>query len=194
MKNKFILFLFLAFPLQLLIAQNADINLLRNINSSSPSGDNFFKLVSQSASPVSLLAPIGLFAVGYLEKDKSLKEKAIFVGATVLVSSVVSTGLKYAILRDRPFVTYPNLIYKKTEGGSPSFPSGHTSVAFASATSLTLAFPKWYVGVPAFAWASAVGYSRMHLGVHYPSDVLAGAAVGIGSAYLCSWLQRRIFR
>ncbi len=194
MKNKFILFLFLALPLQLLIAQNADINLLRNINSSSPSGDNFFKLVSQSASPVSLLAPIGLFAVGYLEKDKSLKEKAIFVAATVLVSSAVSTGLKYAIRRDRPFVTYPNLIYKKSDGGSPSFPSGHTSVAFASATSLTLAFPKWYVGVPAFAWASAVGYSRMHLGVHYPSDVLAGAAVGIGSAYLCSWLQRRIFR
>ena len=194
MKNKFILFLFLALQLQLLVAQNADINLLRNINSSSPSGDNFFKLVSQSASPVSLLAPIGLFAAGYLEKDKSLKEKAIFVAATVLVSSAVSTGLKYAIQRDRPFVTYPNLIYKKSDGGSPSFPSGHTSVAFASATSLTLAFPKWYVGVPAFAWAGAVGYSRMHLGVHYPSDVLAGAAVGIGSAYLCSWLQRRIFR
>jgi membrane-associated phospholipid phosphatase len=50
--------------------------------------------------------------------------------------------------------------------------------AFALATSLSLSYPKCYIIVPSFAWASSVGYSRMDLGVHYPSDVLAGAIVG----------------
>jgi membrane-associated phospholipid phosphatase len=79
--------------------------------------------------------------------------------------------------------------------GSPSFPSGHTSDAFATATSLSIAFPKWYVIAPSFLWACSVGYSRMDLGVHYPSDVMAGAIIGAGSAYLCykanRWIQKR---
>lgn len=74
-------------------------------------------------------------------------------------------------------------------------PSGHTSTAFATATSLSLAYPKWYVVAPSFVWAGAIGYSRMHLGVHYPSDVLAGAIVGSGSAYLTykanQWINKK---
>ncbi|HMX78072.1 MAG TPA: phosphatase PAP2 family protein, partial [Chitinophagaceae bacterium] len=56
--------------------------------------------------------------------------------------------------------------------------------AFATATSLTLITKKWYVAVPAYSWASLVGYSRMYLGVHYPADVLGGALLGTGSAFL----------
>ena len=84
---------------------------------------------------------------------------------------------------------------KMTSGGSPSFPSGHTSDAFSLATALSIVYPKWYVVVPAYAWAVTVGYSRMALGVHYPGDVLAGALIGAGSAYLCFrgqlWLQKK---
>jgi membrane-associated phospholipid phosphatase len=58
-----------------------------------------------------------------------------------------------------------------------------------------MAYPKWYVVVPSFVWASSVGYSRMHLGVHYPSDVLVGALVGSGSAVLMNkaneWLNKK---
>jgi membrane-associated phospholipid phosphatase len=74
-------------------------------------------------------------------------------------------------------------------------PSGHTSTAFATATSLSMAYPKWYVIIPSYAWASSVGYSRMHLGVHYPSDVFIGAIVGSGSAFLThkanQWLEKK---
>ena len=75
-------------------------------------------------------------------------------------------------------------IVKKTDGGGPSFPSGHTSGAFATATILSLEYPKWYVIVPSYLWAGTVGYSRLHLGVHYPTDVLGAMVVGAGSAYL----------
>ncbi len=113
------------------------------------------------------------------------------MGETFLVSAFISTALKYSFKRERPFKTYPDL-EKEASGGGYSFPSGHTSDAFATATALSIAFPKWYVIAPSFVWAGAVGYSRMDLGVHYPSDVLAGAIVGSGSAYLTYKLNKWI--
>lgn len=65
---------------------------------------------------------------------------------------------------------------------STSFPSGHSAAAFAFATAATAELP---LLAPVLApLALAVGYSRVHTGVHYPSDVAAGAAIGIGSAAL----------
>jgi len=66
------------------------------------------------------------------------------------------------------------LLLPKVKENSSSFPSGHTTAAFETATSLSLNFPKWYVIIPAYTWAGAVGYSRLYLGVHYPSDIAAG--------------------
>jgi undecaprenyl-diphosphatase len=79
----------------------------------------------------------------------------------------------------RPFESYSDII-KKLDGGGASFPSGRTSAAFATATYLSLEYLKLYVIVPSYSWASSVGYSRMYLGVHYPSDVLGGMIVGVG--------------
>ena len=78
---------------------------------------------------------------------------------------------------------------------SYSFPSGHTSSAFCTATSLSLLFPKWYVAVPSYLYAATVGYARMYQGVHYPSDVLVGALVGAGSAWISykveKWMDKK---
>lgn len=173
-------------------SENADINLLEEINlNRNKSLDPAFTFITNSAAPVSFASPIFIFSVGLIKNDSSLKNKGLYIGETVLVASVISTALKYSINRDRPFVTYP-FIEKVTSGGSPSFPSGHTSTAFATATSLSIVFPKWYVIAPSFVWAGAVGYSRMHLGVHYPSDVLMGAIVGSGSAFLTYKLNQWI--
>ena len=176
-------------------SQNADINLLREINlKRNKSLDPTFRFITNTASPVTIATPIVIYSVGLIKKDSTLKSKGMYIGQTVLVSALITTVLKYAINRDRPFITYPYL-EKVTSGGSPSFPSGHTSEAFATATSLSIAFPKWYVIAPSYVWASAVGYSRMDLGVHFPSDVLAGAITGAGSAYLTyklnNWLRTR---
>jgi undecaprenyl-diphosphatase len=85
--------------------------------------------------------------------------------------------------KPRPFITY-DFIQKITSGGSPSFPSGHTTDAFVTAAVLSLAFRKWYVIVPVYLWALLVAYSRMDLGVHYPSDVLAGMCLGTVMAFI----------
>ena len=120
---------------------------------------------------------------GFVRHDDMMFRNAVVNAGASVINLGITTALKYTINRSRPFETYPDII-KKADAGSPSFPSGHTSGAFATATALSLAYPEWYVIIPSFTYAGAVGYSRMYLGVHYPSDVLAGAILGAGSAYL----------
>lgn len=164
--------------------QNLDIDILREINTHrNASLDPSFMIITNSVTPLSIAMPVAFLANAILKKDSSGKAKALIVCSTVIVASIISTTLKQTVQRERPFTTYPD-IQKVASGGSYSFPSGHTSSAFALATSFSIVNPKWYVIVPSYLWAATVGYSRMDLGVHYPSDVLAGAIVGSGSAFL----------
>lgn len=175
-------------------AQNWDINTLREINHNrNPHFDQGFQFVSDWTGPAAVAVPALLFAVGYISKDSSAKHHAIEIASTLVIASVLTTSSKWIIQRERPFISYPD-IEKIGKGGSYSMPSGHTSNAFALATSLSLTYPKWYIIAPSFVWAGAVGYSRMHLGVHYPSDVLVGALVGAGSAFLSQKLNKWLFR
>jgi len=189
-----ILLLFLAFSFNC-FSQNADIDLLRKINlNRNKNLDGTFKFITVQAGTVAFGTPIVVIGAGFLMNDSATKVKGYIVGASLIVASGISTAMKFSFNRKRPFETYPD-IEKMTSGGSPSFPSGHTSMAFSTATSLSLVYPKWYVIAPSFLWASSVGYSRMHLGVHYPSDVAVGALVGAGSSFLCykaqKWLTKK---
>jgi membrane-associated phospholipid phosphatase len=191
MLKKFVFLLFLVLTSQS-EAQNWDIELLRNINSPEtlPS-DGFFRVVSNSDAYIALGIPAGMALTGLAKHNETLLRNACVTFAAIGVNTVVTSVLKYTIDRDRPFITYSD-ITKKSAAGSPAFPSGHTSIAFATATSLSLDYPKWYIIVPSYAWAGTVGYSRMHLGVHYPSDVLAGAIVGAGSAWLTHAVNKKL--
>ena len=188
---RWLLFLVISFHFNLCFAQNWDIDLLEKINlERNQSLDPTVKFITNSVSPISIGAPIAVFGLGIIQKDSSLKSKGIIMVEALCVNAFTTTALKLAFKRDRPFVTYP-FLDKQADAGSYSFPSGHTSTAFNLATSLSMAFPKWYVIVPSYVYACAAGYSRMHLGVHYPSDVLAGALVGAGSAILANYLQQK---
>ena len=164
-------------------AQNADINILRSINSNT-STIGFSKLISNTTTEVSFGIPLIMGGVALFTSDDDLLKNALYIGVSIGVGGVITQALKYSINRPRPIaLNDPTLIAYEGETDL-SFPSGHTSLAFSAATALCLKYPKWYVIVPSSLWACSVGYSRMNLGVHYPSDVVAGAIVGAGSAYL----------
>ena len=175
-------------------AQNVDIDILRNINHNrNTTLDPTFKTITNSVFPVAVGVPAVVTTLYLLNKDSASKQRAIIISGTVIISSAITGLLKYTIQRERPFVTYPDINHITPED-SYSFPSGHTSTAFALATSVTIAYPKWYVAAPAYLWASSAAYSRMHFGVHYPSDVIAGALIGSGSAWLCYQLNKRLLQ
>lgn len=149
--------------------------------------------VSNSVFPIMLATPISLIGVGYAQNNQTILRDGFKSAISIGLNAALTSGLKLAVNRKRPFVKYPNDIIQRTNVGKYSFPSGHTSNAFAAATALTLSSKKWYVAVPSYAYACLVGYSRMRLGVHFPSDVLGGMVIGIGASLLVfqadKWLQ-----
>jgi membrane-associated phospholipid phosphatase len=166
-------------------AQNADIDLLKQINQNrNKSLDKTFSIISNSVLPLSLAVPVGACFYALGRKDSASISHAIIITSSIIITSIIITPvLKCSVKRDRPYITYSFIDNVNTEK-SYSFPSGHTSAAFSLATSVSIAFPKWYIIVPSFIYATAVGYSRMDLGVHYPSDVVMGALIGSGSTLL----------
>jgi len=176
---------FSLFSMQL-SAQNADIDLLRDLNGT-PSSTlrHYSTFISNTTQYVVIGVPLVMGTMALIGKNDDLLKNTLYVGVSIGVSAGIAYTLKYAVNRKRPYITYPTLnVDPALYEYSSSFPSSHTSVAFATATALSLKYPKWYVIAPTYFWACSVGYSRLNLGVHYPSDVLAGALIGSGSAYV----------
>jgi membrane-associated phospholipid phosphatase len=92
-------------------------------------------------------------------------------GESFAVTEAATYSLKYAVNEQRP------------NGGSGSFPSAHTSVSFSAAEFMRKRYG-WAFGVPAYAAATFVGYSRVEAREHWPHDVIAGAGIGILSSYI----------
>lgn len=100
-------------------------------------------------------------------------QKGTYQFSKALAGTIALTyGLKLAINKERPNGENNN-----------SFPSGHTSVAFASAAFVQKRYG-WEYGIPAYLFAGYVGYTRIEANKHDGVDVLAGAAIGVGMGYL----------
>ena len=176
-------------------AQNIDINVVKEINGNRTEfQDDAFKTISNSVTPVMIATPVVMALVGKLSNDPNLAKNLTFYAGSMITMGGATLALKRIFNRQRPFEAYPNDITKLSDGGGGSFPSGHTASAFAVATCLSITYPKWYVIAPAYTWASLVGYSRIYVGVHYPSDVLAGALLGTGSAYLSHKINEKLWQ
>ena len=176
-------------------AQSIDISILKPIyKNETKFKNNFSSAEANSVTYFNIAAPAGLFIAGLAKHDNKLKVDAAYSAGAILLNTIIVQSTKRIVNRSRPFVTYPDIIIKSRDGetGGYSFPSGHTSSAFCTATSISLYFPKWYVIAPSYLWASAVGWARMYQGDHYPSDVLVGAIVGSGSAWLSYKIQKRM--
>ena len=136
--------------------------------------------------------PAGLLIGGLVSNDRQMRENALYVASSTAISYGLTELLKLIVKRPRPYMQNIRIVPVYRAMGT-SFPSGHTSSTIATATALSMAYPKWYVIAPSFAFASATAYSRMYRGAHYPSDVLCGIVVGSGSAYLTHKLQKVMF-
>lgn len=177
-------------------AQNWDINTVETINRWDVHGLSRGLSHSGIILPIGVPTAMGIYAL--IKKDQPLLKDAVYIGTTVIEALGVTYGLKYAFDRQRPYEKYPGKLNPINPEDSPSFPSGHTAAAFSLATSLSITYPKWYVIAPSAVWACGVGFARMNQGVHYPSDVLTGAAIGIGCAfanvYINRWLNKILFK
>ena len=110
--------------------------------------------------------------------------------ALAIAAVIGSLILKPLVGRERPFNDNDFAGLLITPPTDFSFPSGHTSSSVAAAVVLLRRDKR--LGIPALALAVLIAFSRLYLYVHYPSDVLAGAALGVIAAFLAGWLVSKI--
>lgn len=113
------------------------------------------------------------------EGFKGLLLQAIILA--FLIERPVYFFLKNGFKRNRPTAALENYRSVITPSDKFSFPSGHTSAAFMMATLLGHFYPT--LSLPLYAWAAMVGFSRVTLGVHFPTDTLVGSAMGISIGF-----------
>jgi len=157
-----------------------DLSISHGLNSWAARHDGVEDPISAYASAseaLFLLLLFVLFAVVWGRMRTLARRAAVAAGASAGIALAIGQVLSHVVDRPRPFVAHPGLIHLfAPHVADPGFPSDHTTAAFAIATAIVLRNRLW--GGLALAAATLLGLSRVVIGVHYPLDVLAGAALG----------------
>lgn len=177
-----------------------DWEITRSINSiDDPFVNRVSDILSASVIPVGVGLPGSMLASANLQwftRDAAANRYLGETGALALASEagtvLMVVALKELTARERPYLAHPGEIVGRVDEILSSFPSGHTALSASMATMVSLRYPYWYVIAPSALWTLAVGCSRMHLGVHYFTDVVAGAVFGGGMALLVYGLRTEI--
>ncbi len=143
---------------------------------------------------------IGLFVtllvVGWRRRWREGRLVGLYGAAAVSAAGILDQIVKHLVCRARPSLPEAGRFFGKfpclfESYAYTSFPSGHATTAFAAAAFLALWRPRW--APPALALAVLVAVSRVYLGAHFPSDVVAGAILGTGSAlFVWRWVERGV--
>jgi undecaprenyl-diphosphatase len=115
---------------------------------------------------------------------------AVAAAASAAVALAIGAVLSHLVDRARPFVSDPGGVHQFTHHAADAgFPSDHATASFAIATAIVLRNRRW--GIVALVLATLLALTRVAIGVHYPSDVLAGAALGAATAIALYWPPTR---
>jgi undecaprenyl-diphosphatase len=151
-----------------------------------PTSDRYVSVLSDLGEGLGWVA--GGVALAMLGGPKGRRAGLATACASLAATYVVQRRVKPLFRRVRPFVNRE----ARVVGIRPpdhSFPSGHTASSFAAATALAFFYPR--AAPLAYTVATGVAASRVHLGVHFPSDAAVGGVIGIGIGTLSAWLFRK---
>lgn len=135
-----------------------------------------------------LMIPAIGAAADLRRRPRAVPWSALLAGVALPAASLGVQLLKALVARSRPPLVDPGVTALVPLPHDPSFPSGHAASAFAAAGAVALCHRR--LRLPVFALAALVAVSRVYLGVHYPLDVLAGAALGLTIAWAVVALSR----
>jgi undecaprenyl-diphosphatase len=133
-----------------------------------------------------------LFAVTliifYLTFQAKQQRIAILAGVSTLLALGIAQGIAFLDPRPRPYLTHiARLLIERTN--DPSFPSDHATFCFAIATMIWLYHRR--LGSVLLGLALLVGFSRIYVGTHYPTDVIGGAVLGIAVSLIINYIARQ---
>lgn len=132
--------------------------------------------------------PIGvLFLASKRREDRHGVAEAAWSAALALVLTSIIAAV---VLRARPFMAWGEVALLIPPPFNTSFPSGHTATAFAIAAALAFANRRW--GIAAFAIATLVALGRLAVGVHFPTDLVAGLVLGLSCFLFVRTMHRQI--
>jgi len=157
------------------------------INSTAANNWRKFSDVAQVVGPA---IGTGLYIEGSLNDNDHSKETGYLVYECFAWTVVIEGSVNYVVGRERPEHTDNPRLFKPFSWDS-SFPSGHTTQAFAAATVFSEQYPHWYVAVPAYSIAAATGYGRLPSSKHWFSDIVGGSMLGMFIAHTIRTHRRR---
>ena len=126
-----------------------------------------------------------------LIKKSTRKTGVLSLLSLLITFLIVNVCMKNGFARIRPYETLTDLLFLIEKQSDFSFPSGHSASSFASAIVLFKRLPKRY-GIPILILAVLIAFSRIYMGVHYPTDILAGILIGSIVALLIVYVNKRI--
>ncbi|MBE6862093.1 MAG: phosphatase PAP2 family protein [Ruminococcus sp.] len=174
--------------LQALASLDGDILLWIQENIRTPLFDSFFLFITSLGD----YGMIWIAASLLLMIPKKTRKVGFMCGLALIFSLLINNVLlKNIVKRARPFSVIDGLTSLKTPGDF-SFPSGHTGASFAAAFTIYRMLPKKY-GIPAAVLAVLIAFSRLYLGVHYPTDIIGGIITGVISSYLAQWIVQKLY-
>lgn len=159
-------------------------------------------LTDSNRKPIGILILAALWLLLLTKGGRPGKIAALLLIPTIALSDQLNSSfLKFIIERPRPCAELANVHLLVGCGSGYSFPSSHAVNNFAAALVLSYFLPRWTWAF--FVYAGVIAFSRIYVGVHYPSDVIAGAMIGMVVGWIVIvvfrsaeewWLKRRVLR